>query len=573
MEKRTSVFRFRATGKRALVFVFAIILTLAVAGCGNAGRGQTSGYGNLSESEALQSLDALLSKVRIIENDPILDIYSEGDDEINELPDISKYPITVEGTAPVDVEIFSSTEKASARDIRGNDGWFNAMAEDFNREGLELDGGRRVSVSIRSIASGEAMDYIVSGAYVPDAFSPANELWGEMIAASSVGIEMVESRLAGNTAGILMSEQANEDFVAKYGEIRLDKVLDAAIAGDLMLGYTNPYASSTGLNMLTAMLQSFDPTNPLSKAASGKLLQFQALAPPVAYTTAQMRESAKNGVLDAMVMEYQAYINEPTLRDFVFTPFGVRHDSPVYVFQGISNEKRQALQLFIDYCKTAPAQKEATNRGFNANDSFPGEKLNMGGAELFSAQQIWKENKDGGRPVVAVFIADISGSMAGAPINELKSSLINAAKYVSDSNYIGLVSYDETVYIDLPIGQFDARQKAYFTGAVRNLLEGGSTATYDAVLVGLKMLNDKKAEIQNAKLMLFVLSDGEQNKGYELSKIEPVVAGMKVPVHTIGYNANLDELGRISSINEASTINAGSEDVVYALRNMFRAQM
>ena len=561
--------------KKATISVLAAVLTLMLVlpGCGSAGREGKANYGNLSESEALEELNALLNKVNIIENEPVIDIYSEGDEEqINELPYIDKYPITVAGAAPIDVEIFSSTEKASSKDITGNDGWLNVMAENFNREGMEID-GRRVSVSIRSIASGEATDYIVSGTYVPDAFSPANELWGEMIASSGVGIEKVETRLAGNTAGILMSKPVYDAFVAKHGEIKLDKVLDAAIAGEIMLGYTNPYASSTGLNMLTAMLQSFDPANPLSDKASGKLLQFQALAPPVAYTTAQMRESAKNGVLDAMVMEYQAYINEPTIKDFVFTPFGVRHDSPVYVFQNTSPEKRQALQMFIDYCKSGPGQREASNRGFNNNDSFSGERLNMDGAELFAAQEIWKKNKDGGRPVVAVFIVDISGSMSGTPLNELKSSLVNASKYISDGNYIGLVSFDDSVYIDLPIGKFDAKHKAYFTGAVKNLMEGGGTATYDAVLVGLKLLSEKSAEIPNAKMMLFVLSDGQQNQGYRLSKIEPIIAGLKIPVHTIGYNANLEELGRISAINEASTINAGSEDVVYALRNMFRAQM
>ena len=557
----------------AFVLVFAMVSALALAGCGDSGRGSGNNYGNLTEAEAIESLNALLKKVSVTENPPIMDISADSSvDAVNELPNIGKYPVTVQGTAQINVEIFSSTEKASSKDIRGNDGWFNVMAEDFNNENYSID-GRKVSVSVRSIASGEALDYIVTGAYVPDAFSPANELWGDMAAAAGAKIEKVESRLVGNTAGILMSKQAYDAFVSNHGEVRLDLILDAAIAGELMLGYTNPYASSTGLNMLTAMLQAFDPANPLSKTASGKLLQFQALAPPVAYTTAQMRESAKNGLLDAMVMEYQAYINEPTLRDFVFTPFGVRHDSPVYVFKSTSDEQRQALRMFIDYCKAEQGQREGTKRGFNANDSFAGEKLNLNGSELFSAQEVWKENKDGGRPVLAVFVADISGSMDGTPINELRDSLLNASKYISDGNYVGLVSYDEYVYIDLPIGKFDARQKAYFNGAVKGLTAGGATATYDAVLVGLKMLKDKQAEVPNAKLMMFVLSDGEQNKGYALKKIEPVVAGLKVPIHTIGYNANLDELGRISAINEASVVNANSDDVVYALRNMFRAQM
>ena len=73
--------------------------------------------------------------------------------------------------------------------------------------------------------------------------------------------------------------------------------------------------------------------------------------------------------------------------------------------------------------------------------------------------------------------------------------------------------------------------------------------------------------------MLFVLSDGATNSGVSLSRITPIVAGYKIPVYTIGYNANLDELKSLSSINEAATINATSDDVVYQLKQLFNANM
>ncbi|MBR5513907.1 MAG: hypothetical protein IKV85_07990 [Ruminococcus sp.] len=40
-----------------------------------------------------------------------------------------------------------------------------------------------------------------------------------------------------------------------------------------------------------------------------------------------------------------------------------------------------------------------------------------------------------------------------------------------------------------------------------------------------------------------------------------------------GYNANLEELGKLSAINEAASVNADSDDVVYALKNLFNAQV
>lgn len=103
-------------------------------------------------------------------------------------------------------------------------------------------------------------------------------------------------------------------------------------------------------------------------------------------------------------------------------------------------------------------------------------------------------------------------------------------------------------------------------------------ATYDAVLVALKMMIDKKEEVPNAKMMLFVLSDGAQNCGYDLDRISPIVGGLRIPVYTIGYDLNegspaANELQRLSNINEASLINATSDDIINHMRNLFNVQL
>lgn len=133
----------------------------------------------------------------------------------------------------------------------------------------------------------------------------------------------------------------------------------------------------------------------------------------------------------------------------------------------------------------------------------------LDGAGYLAAQKIWKMNKDGGKPVIAMFVADISGSMDGEPLMALKDSLTATAQYISSDNYIGLVSYSDNVYVNLDIEQFDETQRAYFSGATNSLAANGGTATYDATLVALNMLYEKAQEVPDAKLMLFVLSDGE----------------------------------------------------------------
>jgi Ca-activated chloride channel family protein len=44
-------------------------------------------------------------------------------------------------------------------------------------------------------------------------------------------------------------------------------------------------------------------------------------------------------------------------------------------------------------------------------------------------------------------------------------------------------------------------------------------------------------------------------------------------LYTIGYNANIQALQSISSINEAASINADTDDVVYKIGNLLNVQM
>lgn len=140
-------------------------------------------------------------------------------------------------------------------------------------------------------------------------------------------------------------------------------------------------------------------------------------------------------------------------------------------------------------------------------------------------------------------------------------------------NSIGLVSYSSEVYMNLPINKFDLNQRALFTGAVEDMSANGGTATFDGVLVALDMLLKEKEANPDTKLMMFVLSDGETNNGYSLKDVEGLLKAFEIPIYTIGYNANIEALQAISQINEAASIDADSEDVIYKIKSLFNAQM
>ncbi len=567
--------KIRQLGKHFLTGALAMLTAGCIlTGCSSGGSSVISENENrknvLSYEDAQKELSTLLKKVdqRTVSN-PVLDIYSDETTQADALADISTFPIMVQGSGQIDIEVAAATEMSAD----APDDWLNVVAKEFNKSGAKI-GGKSVSVSVRKITSGEVVTYMLDGGYRPQVFAPSNFAWGEMLKAEGMGVIKLTDRIAGNTAGILIKKDVYDTFIEKYKEATVKNVLEATIAGDLVFAYTNPYTSSTGLNILTAMLYSFDESNPLSDTASNKLLEYQRKSPPVAYTTAVLRNQASKGVINAMVMEEQAYSNTPELKDYIYIPAGIRHDHPVYTFDYASAEEQEAAKLFVEFCQSEKMQEIATQKGFNRHDDYEAQDSGLDGKGYLAAQKVWKQNKNGGKPIIAVFIADVSGSMDGSPLNSLKKSLINASSYIGSDHYIGLVSYSSRVTVNLPIAQFDATQRAYFSGEIKNLSAGGNTATYNAVLVGLDMLQKKAEEVPDAKLMLFVLTDGEQNEGFTLERVTPIVGGLQVPVYTIAYNySSTKDLETLSNVNEAACIKADTDDIANQLRNLFNVQI
>lgn len=496
---------------------------------------------------------------------------SEFLDAKDELPDIeSSYPFVVEGTGEVNIEIFSSGEKAAES---GSDSFLTEMAKKFNNQHNKTTGDKTMSVSLRSIPSGTAAEYISTGKYQPECYTPSNELFGKLVENEGVELTVETDRLVGNVAGILVSKKTGDMLRADYGEASVNTVLNATIDGKMMMGYSNPYTSATGLNFLLAALASSGSDNVVDEAAVENFQKFQANVPLVSFTTQQMTQSADKGVVDGLVMEYQSYQIDPTLqRNYEFIPFGVRHDNPLYSVGNISAEKKEVIAAFISFCEQNEAV--ATKDGFNAMDDYAYTGKEYDGSIIAQAQGIWKEEKDSGIPIVAEFVVDTSGSMRGEPINALKTAMINTIQYINDDNYIGIIGFDSSVREYLPIDKFSLSQKTLYKGSVNSLDANGNTAMYNGLCVAMDRIYKKSQELGgNCTPIIFVLTDGDSNTGYKFSDTKNIIAGMNIPVYTISYNYAADSLSELASINEAASIVGNSEDITYKLRNLFNAEM
>lgn len=519
--------------------------------------------------KAVKELNKSYSKINVKTLTPKEDLEYTNNENYSVLPDISEYPFIVNPTTDIFLTIYSSPEKAGY----GYESWLVDVANKFNSSKVTIN-NVPVSVGVRSISSGLATDFIIAKKYTPDVLAPSNELWGKLLEEKGINVTLVDKRIAGNVAGIVLSKNKNKELENKYKNVDLQAIVNGVINNELKIAYTDPYTSSTGLNFVLSVLSLFDKDNPTSDTAVAEFKKFQQNVPYTAYNTLQMITSAQSGSLDGFLLEYQTYANSTDLQsDYVFIPFGVRHDQPVYEIGELTPLKKEITTKFVEYCKTEESQKLATEKGFNKlNDySYNGDFLDK--KIIAKAQNVWKVEKTGNSDLTAVFVADISGSMEGSPLLKLKASLNQATNFIGSDADVGFVTFSDTVNIAVPIAKFDTKQKSYFSNAVKNLRAGGGTAMFDAIIVAEKMLMDAQAKNPNTKLMLFVLTDGESNRGYRYQDIEKITRGVKIPIYTIGYNADIDVLKQVSNINEAATMNAETDNIIYRLESLFNSQM
>ena len=91
----------------------------------------------------------------------------------------------------------------------------------------------------------------------------------------------------------------------------------------------------------------------------------------------------------------------------------------------------------------------------------------------------------------------------------------------------------------------------------------------------MNMVEEAAADHQDAKKMIFLLSDGQANGDYTLNTIKTALKDSEIPVYTIAYtdSADTEQMKEVSNVNEAASINADSDDVIYQIKTLFNSQL
>jgi hypothetical protein len=120
----------------------------------------------------------------------------------------------------------------------------------------------------------------------------------------------------------------------------------------------------------------------------------------------------------------------------------------------------------------------------------------------------WDEVK---KPGVVTFVADVSGSMQGAKLDQAKQGLLRALDDMAKTNLVGLVSFADKVKARVEIAPIGVN-RFEIANAVRGMRAGGETALYDAIRAGIEM-TDAVPGGDNDIRAVVVLTDGVATGG------------------------------------------------------------
>lgn len=504
-------------------------------------------------------------------------------------------PAAIDDSDPIIVEIFSSTEKSSERISPPHLRWLTDVVYEFNQSSKKIE-DRQIIVKLWRIPSGLAYQYIASGKYRPQAFTPSNRLWGKMLSARGIELDIINKGLASNLAGIAIKKDIWDEKIGTINEV--DDLVDFVLTSELDVGSVDPHQSSTGLNFLISSLMSLSKYNTddiFIEDNLEKLKNFEKQSDlrktTIESVAAQNKAIANN---DIFFIEYQSYLKSlGNVGDYVFVPFGFPHDNPLYVINGnVTPEQLEALRLFSDFASEPENQNKAVKAGFGARPSMHtiDPTLDLAdmpnGKDILDAQRGWKRVIDNGLPAAAVFLFDVSPSVRGDRLREAKKALENALDFISPKHAIGLVAFSDEIRVLLPVKPFDFEpygQRDRFIEAVspntNYLTPNGDTAFYDGVAVALDLLAEAKADRPNLLLKLFIFSDGETRNVNEnetlAGELEEILEDLSVSRHIItdSGSENLRLFQTLKGEESIIILHDDDDDISYSIAKLFEESL
>jgi Ca-activated chloride channel family protein len=253
----------------------------------------------------------------------------------------------------------------------------------------------------------------------------------------------------------------------------------------------------------------------------------------------------------------------------------------------VTEEQREAAELFEDYLLAEERQRLAIEYGFRPADpaialsspldtqhgvdpNQPQTVLEVPDAEVVVAiRELWQ--REAKRPVDLVVLMDISASMEGDKINTARTSLIDFIDLLGDRDRLELILFRDELITMTPLTPL-GEKRADIRRRIAGIFEEGETRLYDAVQ---QAYNDLEAQGDPEHIRaIVVLSDGEDTlSGVPLERLLGQISDLteggdatKVFTIAFGEDADREVLRRIADLTGGKAYDSDPQTIhqVYA---------
>lgn len=462
--------------------------------------------------------------------------------------------------------------------------WLQQAVNDFNALETKTAAERNAFIVLETAEAGQAVVALSEGESTPTMWIPDDMVWTAVLAEQGNGNYKDDCQsIAESPLVIGMWRPVAESLGwpgRELGWLDIGSLAADASAWEyysggqfgetLRLGHTHPGLSATGASTLLAIVQAAeskseavtveDVEQPIVQASVGA---FEAAVSWFSPSTLNLAETMRErGVqfLGAAVMY------ESTIAQFGGeTPNIV----PIYPFEGTymathpacirdnaTATQNEVAELFRDYLLSDEGQNSAINYGYRSvidgvqmsEGSFPGVNLDQPQIvfdspsvdSLFAAQALWQTAR---KPVNLVMLLDVSGSMRGDKIDNMKAAAVTFVEQMGGDDTISIIAFSdapELIVQEAVVGQ--AREQVI--NAIELLEARGNTTLYDAIGEGARLI-ERYAAAGDVSHALIVLSDGEDTASvfFRSPSAEMLAPALTrdATVFTIAYGGDAEE--------------------------------
>ncbi|UED82938.1 substrate-binding and VWA domain-containing protein [Streptomyces profundus] len=351
-------------------------------------------------------------------------------------------------------------------------------------------------------------------------------------------------------------------------EITWSQVHEAAAAGDLTFGMTDPTRSNSGYSALISVTSALSGAQSALTAddVSGSATELRELFAGQRLTSGSSGWLAEafgqRADVDALV-NYESVLlglDRAGVADLaVVRPLDgvVTARYPLTTLSSASPEAGEALRLLGAYLRTAPAQRALTEETLRrpvatevtAAESIPdGQRRELPYPGSLDVADALLDAYDGElrRPSRTLYLLDTSGSMSGERLAALQDALRHltgadnpAGERFRDREEVTLMPFSDAV-VSTETWTVDAEGREEALAGIRSgtdaLVAQGETAVYASLIEAYELLADEGA--RDAFTSIVLMTDGENNDEVQATDFQDFHGGLgdeqrRVPVFTI----------------------------------------